>query len=103
MSKRERDAELCPSFLYQVGVKRMLHLIWSKDEATTTEEDGKEIKGIRSRLIECYSQLYFEPVMDLSPKDQISRVAQNVIEYVTFPWSFISESSTMLTGCNEPG
>lgn len=59
----------------------MLHLIWSKDEATT-EEDGKEVKGIRSRLIECYSQLYFEPVADLSPKEQISRVAKNVIECV---------------------
>ena len=59
----------------------MLHLIWSKDEATT-EEDGKEVKGIRSRLIECYSQLYFEDVPDLSEKDQISRVAKNVIEFV---------------------
>lgn len=61
------------------GVKRMLHLIWSKDEATT-EEDGKEIKGIRSKLIECYTQLYFEPLPDLSPKDNITRVAQNLIE-----------------------
>jgi condensin complex subunit 1 len=67
----------------QLGVKRMLHLIWSKDEATT-EEDGKEVKGIRSRLIECYTQLYFEPVADISAKDQVSRVAQNVIEWVFF-------------------
>ncbi|KAM0749558.1 hypothetical protein T439DRAFT_315829 [Meredithblackwellia eburnea MCA 4105] len=63
----------------EAGVKRMLHLIWSKDEATT-EEDGKEVKGIRSRLIECYSQLYFDPIPDLSEKDQVSRVAKNVIE-----------------------
>lgn len=59
----------------------MLHLIWSKDEATT-EEDGKEVKGIRSRLIECYSQLYFEPLEGLTDKEQVTRVAQNVIEYV---------------------
>lgn len=59
----------------------MLHLIWSKDEATT-EEDGKEVKGIRSRLIECYSQLYFEDVVDLSEKEQVNRVAKNVIEFV---------------------
>lgn len=74
----------------------MLHLIWSKDEATTTEEDGKEVKGIRARLIECYSQLYFEPLADLSPKDQISRVAQNVIEYVLpvpFPFAMRSGSN----------
>jgi condensin complex subunit 1 len=57
----------------------MLHLIWSKDEATT-EEDGKEVKGVRSRLIECYSQLYFEPIADLSAKEQVTRVAKNVIE-----------------------
>lgn len=57
----------------------MLHLIWSKDEVST-EEDGKEVKGIRSRLIECYSQLYFEKVGDLSEKDQVNRISKNVIE-----------------------
>ncbi|GAA5965910.1 hypothetical protein JCM21900_006039 [Sporobolomyces salmonicolor] len=62
------------------GVRRMLHLIWSKDDAPTTEEDGKEVKGIRSRLIECYSQIYFEPPADLSQKDQVAFVARNVIE-----------------------
>ncbi|GAA6061284.1 hypothetical protein JCM10212_004690 [Sporobolomyces blumeae] len=81
------------------GVRRMLHLIWSKDDAaptTTTAtssaagspedgggggaEDAKEARGIRSRLIECYSQLYFEPPDDLSRKDQIAFVARNVIE-----------------------
>ncbi|GAA5960748.1 hypothetical protein JCM3765_007318 [Sporobolomyces pararoseus] len=82
------------------GVKRMLHLIWTKDEAAaptasaTTPvntgggggggedgEDGqKETKGIRSRLIECYSSLYFEPPQDLNRKDQIAFVARNVIE-----------------------
>ncbi|GAA5928884.1 condensin subunit YCS4 [Sporobolomyces koalae] len=71
------------------GVRRMLHLIWSKDEAAPTAavttgddaEDGqKEVKGIRSRLIECYSQLYFEPPQDLNHKDQVAFVARNVIE-----------------------
>lgn len=57
----------------------MLHLIWSKDEVST-EEDGKEVKGVRSRLIECYSQLYFEKVNDLTEKEQVNRVARNVIE-----------------------
>ena len=65
--------------VFQLGVKRMLHLIWAKDEVST-EEDGKEVKGIRSRLIECYSQLYFEPLATLGPKEQINKVAQNVIE-----------------------
>ncbi|EGU12311.1 Condensin complex subunit 1 [Rhodotorula toruloides ATCC 204091] len=78
------------------GVRRMLHLIWSKDEAGTAgaaatgaanqgggegDEDAvKEAKGIRSRLIECYSQLYFEPPQDVSEKDQVAFVARNVIE-----------------------
>jgi len=80
----------------------MLHLIWSKDEASpnasaaTTpagaggedgEEQGKEVKGIRSRLIECYSQLFFEPPQDLTHKDQIAFVARNVIEYVSLALS----------------
>ncbi|GAA5999124.1 condensin subunit YCS4 [Rhodotorula paludigena] len=76
------------------GVRRMLHLIWTKDEAAPSAtaagagaavgdgaDDGeRETKGIRSRLIECYSQLYFEPPENLSEKDQVAFVARNVIE-----------------------
>ncbi|BGP48178.1 condensin complex non-SMC subunit Cnd1 [Rhodotorula kratochvilovae] len=71
------------------GVRRMLHLIWTKDDAAPSaaaaaQADGdgeeREVKGIRSRLIECYSQLYFEPPADLSEKDQVAFVARNVIE-----------------------
>ncbi|GAA5986784.1 hypothetical protein JCM11641_004790 [Rhodosporidiobolus odoratus] len=73
------------------GVRRMLHLIWNKDEpsasasaaATAPTEGGeeeKETRGVRARLIECYSQLYFEPPADMGEKDQIAFVARNVIE-----------------------
>lgn len=60
----------------------MLHLIWSKDN-TSTSEDGKELKGIRSRLLECYRQLYFDPLPDLEPKQQVNRIAKNMIEWAT--------------------
>lgn len=78
------------------GIRRMLHLIWTKDEAPNTAtgaaaaahgddgDDAKETKGVRSRLIECYSQLYFEPPETLSEKDQIAFVARNVIECVSY-------------------
>ena len=59
----------------------MLHLIWSKDNSSTTE-DGKELKGIRSRLLECYRSLYFEAIPDMEPKQQVNRIAKNMIEYV---------------------
>lgn len=62
----------------------MLHLIWTKDNSSSTAEDGKELKGIRSRLIECYRSLYFDPVPDAEPKQQINRIAKNMIEWVTF-------------------
>lgn len=59
----------------------MLHLIWSKDNSSTSE-DGKELKGIRSRLLECYRNLYFDPIPDMEPKQQVNRIAKNMIEYV---------------------
>ncbi|GAA5919099.1 hypothetical protein JCM6882_005122, partial [Rhodosporidiobolus microsporus] len=77
------------------GVRRMLHLIWTKDDASPSAaaatsaatgdaagEGGeeKETRGIRARLIECYSQLYFEPPADMGEKDQVALVARNVIE-----------------------
>jgi condensin complex subunit 1 len=45
-------------------------------------EDGKELKGIRSRLLECYRNLYFDPLPDMEPKQQVNRIAKNMIEYV---------------------
>ncbi|KAF8644919.1 hypothetical protein AX16_008201 [Volvariella volvacea WC 439] len=62
------------------GIKKMIHLIWSKDNNSSTSEDGKELKGIRSRLLECYRSLYFEAVPDLDPKAQVNRIARNMIE-----------------------
>ncbi|EIW67908.1 hypothetical protein TREMEDRAFT_32861 [Tremella mesenterica DSM 1558] len=62
------------------GIKTMLHLIWTKDNNATTTEDGVEGKGIRSNLIEVYRTLYFDVVPDLSPKQQVNRIAKNMIE-----------------------
>ncbi|EPQ52403.1 hypothetical protein GLOTRDRAFT_132468 [Gloeophyllum trabeum ATCC 11539] len=61
------------------GIKKMLHLIWSKDNSSTSE-DGKELKGVRSRLLECYKSLYFDPLPDMEPKQQVNRIAKNMIE-----------------------
>ncbi|KAI0684926.1 non-SMC mitotic condensation complex subunit 1-domain-containing protein [Cytidiella melzeri] len=63
----------------EAGIKKMLHLIWSKDNSSTSE-DGKELKGIRPRLLECYRNLYFDVVPDMEPKQQVNRIAKNMIE-----------------------
>ncbi|KAL5499094.1 CND1 [Sanghuangporus vaninii] len=63
----------------EAGIKKMIHLIWSKDNSSTSE-DGKELKGIRSRLLECYRSLYFDPLPDMEPKQQVNRIAKNMIE-----------------------
>ncbi|KAF9269363.1 hypothetical protein L218DRAFT_1072228 [Marasmius fiardii PR-910] len=63
------------------GLRQMMHLIWSKDNNVTTSEDGTEqLKGIRSRLLECYRHLYFyvDPAED--PQSQVNRIARNMIE-----------------------
>ncbi|KAI0338960.1 hypothetical protein BDW22DRAFT_1401081 [Trametopsis cervina] len=61
------------------GIKKMIHLIWSKDNSSTSE-DGKELKGVRTRLLECYRHLYFDAVPDMEPKQQVNRIAKNMIE-----------------------
>lgn len=60
----------------------MLHLIWNKDN-NATSEDGKQLKGVRARLLECYQELYFNPVPDISPKEQVNRIAKNMIQCVS--------------------
>lgn len=66
----------------QYGIKKMLHLIWTKDNSGTTSEEDKELKGIRQRLIECYRSLYFDPVDDSDSRQQTNRIAKNMIECV---------------------
>lgn len=60
----------------------MLHLVWAKDNAAVTDDDGKELKGVKARLIECYRTLYFDPVADMEPKQQVNRITKNMIERV---------------------
>lgn len=62
------------------GVKAMLHLVWSKDQSTI--EEGREVKSVRKKLIESYKQLYFEPLPDMQPKENVSRIARNMIQCV---------------------
>ena len=57
----------------------MLHLIWHKDN-TSTQEDGKELKSVKKRLLECYRSLYFDPLPDMEPKQQVNRIARNMIQ-----------------------
>ncbi|KAH7098364.1 non-SMC mitotic condensation complex subunit 1-domain-containing protein [Auriculariales sp. MPI-PUGE-AT-0066] len=67
----------------EAGLKRMLHLVWVKDNAAV-DEDGKELKGIKARLIECYRALYFDAVPDMEPKQQVNRITKNMIECVKY-------------------
>ncbi|KAL7418983.1 condensin complex non-SMC subunit Cnd1 [Cryptotrichosporon argae] len=61
------------------GIKTMLHLIWTKDVNATTD-DGVDGRGVRAHLIDVYRTLYFDVVPDLAPKQQVSRIAKNMIE-----------------------
>lgn len=55
------------------GVKKMLHLIWTKD----TSDEGK---GIKMKLIKCYSNLYLERDANLSRQANVNRIAKNLIQ-----------------------
>ncbi|WFD43939.1 condensin complex non-SMC subunit Cnd1 [Malassezia psittaci] len=61
------------------GVRAMVHLIWAKDNALVME-DGSQIKGVRSRLMEVYRALYFDPYPELSRAENVARVARNMIQ-----------------------
>lgn len=51
----------------------MLHLIWTKD----TSDEGK---GIKMKLLSCYENLYLSVDSKQSKKENISRIAKNLIE-----------------------
>ncbi|KAG5219434.1 Condensin complex [Salix suchowensis] len=76
------------------AVKKMLHLIWSKDNSSTSE-DGKELKGIRARLLECYRIMYIDDVPNMDPKSQINRIAKNLIEQVPTASILLTYNATL--------
>ncbi|KAI8393588.1 non-SMC mitotic condensation complex subunit 1-domain-containing protein [Radiomyces spectabilis] len=55
------------------GIKKMLHLIWTKD----TSDEGK---GVKMKLLECYRNLYLEMDAKLSSKENINVIARNLIQ-----------------------
>jgi condensin complex subunit 1 len=61
-------------------------------------EDGKELKGIRSRLLECYRSLYFDVLPDMEPKQQVNRIAKNMIECVSACFASFYTHPRMNTG-----
>ena len=94
----------CSLILSQIGIKKMIHLIWTKDN-NSTNEDGNELKGIRSRLIECYRSLYFDPLPDMVPKQQVNRIAKNMIQYVSrcVAYHYLQPSSQTHIRCDIGG
>lgn len=51
----------------------MLHLIWTKD----TSDEGK---GVKMKLLECYKKLYLDPDPRKSSRENVHRIARNLIQ-----------------------
>lgn len=78
-------ATVC-GFDTKAGLRKMLHLIWEKDNSTAAPTSVAEAstetidaKGIRQRLVTCYKTLYFDAQGD-STKECINNITKNLIE-----------------------
>lgn len=56
----------------QEGIRKMVHLVWMKD-------NGDEAKSVRSRLVECYWQIYLAPDDTLTEKENTALIARNLV------------------------
>ncbi|KAF9438398.1 Condensin complex subunit [Entomortierella beljakovae] len=54
------------------GIRKMVHLVWMKD-------NGDEAKSVRSRLMECYWQIYLAPDDALTEKENTALIARNLV------------------------
>ncbi|KAJ1969791.1 condensin complex non-SMC subunit Cnd1 [Dispira parvispora] len=55
------------------GIRKMLHLVWTKDNASD------EAKGVKTKLLDCYHKLYLMPRPDMSVNDNINQTVRNLI------------------------
>ena len=60
-----------------IGVRKMVHLVWSKD--ADASEDGK---GVKKELIEAYRLLFLSPPANLSEKESVRSTVQGLIKCV---------------------
>ncbi|KAI0239680.1 condensin complex non-SMC subunit Cnd1 [Massospora cicadina] len=58
------------------GIKKMIHLVWSKDNA----EEGK---GVQSHLKDCFYNLYLTAPTAKDSKERVNQVARNLIALTT--------------------
>ncbi|KAJ2161077.1 condensin complex non-SMC subunit Cnd1 [Coemansia sp. RSA 552] len=64
----------------QEGIRRMSHLIWTQPASSTgADGSGEEGRGIRTRLLDAYMQLYLTPSERLSAAENTSRITRNLI------------------------
>ncbi|KAF9583373.1 Condensin complex subunit, partial [Lunasporangiospora selenospora] len=54
------------------GIRKMVHLVWMKD-------NGDEAKSVRTRLMECYWQIYLAPDDSITEKENTALVARNLV------------------------
>ncbi|KAF9920846.1 Condensin complex subunit [Linnemannia zychae] len=54
------------------GIRKMVHLVWMKD-------NNDEAKGVRTRLVECYWQIYLAPEEALTEKENTAVIARNLV------------------------
>ncbi|KAG0004923.1 Condensin complex subunit [Entomortierella chlamydospora] len=54
------------------GIRKMVHLVWIKD-------NSDETKSVRSKLVDCYWQIYLAPEDALSEKENTALIARNLV------------------------
>ncbi|KIY43890.1 ARM repeat-containing protein [Fistulina hepatica ATCC 64428] len=68
-----------------VGIRAMIHLIWVKDNTTNTaatgEDDVKDVRGVRSKLLDCYHTLYFDEDERQTDSANAKMIAKNMIQF----------------------
>ncbi|KAJ1854231.1 condensin complex non-SMC subunit Cnd1 [Coemansia sp. RSA 1822] len=62
----------------QEGIRRMSHLVWTSS-TSATDGSSEETRGVRSKLLDSYMQLYLTPSDRLSVSENTSRITRNLI------------------------
>ncbi|KAJ2798464.1 condensin complex non-SMC subunit Cnd1, partial [Coemansia guatemalensis] len=65
----------------QEGIRRMSHLIWTPPTGNSSAGDGsaEEARGVRTKLLDSYMQLYLTPSEHFSAAENTSRITRNLI------------------------
>ncbi|KZV59289.1 ARM repeat-containing protein, partial [Peniophora sp. CONT] len=80
----------------EAGMRKMIHLIWQKDNNAPPSTTGEEVvstRGVRNRLLDTYESIYFNPQEKVQANQVAKEISRQMIDLTS--WMSLAELTSL--------